>query len=99
MRLILTGAAEADLRAIFRYSKVTFGKAQAAAYVATINSKIEVILASPQIGRRFDKIDDDMRLVACLSHHIYFRIVGDELRIIRVLHQRMDAPRHLNDET
>jgi toxin ParE1/3/4 len=95
LRLILTTAAEADLRDIFRYSKLTLGTTVAVNYVATINAKIALIVTNPQIGRRFDAIDDDMRRTACLRHHIYFRSIGDELRIVRVLHQRMEASRHL----
>lgn len=95
MKLVLTAAADADLRGIFRYSRREFGTAQAQRYVAAINARMRVILKSPQIGRRFDEIDDDYRLVSCQSHHIYFRRVADELRVVRILHQRMDERAHL----
>ena len=99
MKLILSARAESDLGDIFRYSKLTFGKAVAAKYVTALNAKMAVVLANPQIGRRFDAIDDDMRRIACLRHHIYFRALDDALRIVRILHQHMDVSRHLDRPT
>lgn len=99
MKLVLTAAAEADLRDIFRYSRTTFGKTVAARYLGALNAKIARLVANPQIGRRFDTIDDDMRRIACLRHHIYFRTIGDELRIVRILHQHMHAAERLGRST
>ena len=42
-----------------------------------------------------EDIRSGYRKTACGSHMIYFRQDGDDIEVIRILHQSMDVGRHL----
>jgi plasmid stabilization system protein ParE len=41
------------------------------------------------------KFPERFRKVTFQQHHIYFVIEGDDVVVVRVLHQARDAPRHI----
>jgi toxin ParE1/3/4 len=93
--LVLSSEAEADLKGIFRYTRDRFGKDQAHRYVAAINARMALAARSPRSARRIVGIPEEMWRLAAQSHHIYFVRIDGGIRVIRILHERMDPPRHL----
>jgi toxin ParE1/3/4 len=95
-RYLLSPAAQADLEQIWDYTCQRWDADQAEAYLRELQHAIERAAANPRIGRACDEIRPGYRKLAAGSHTLCCRItaegVGD---VVRVLHQRMDADRHL----
>ena len=91
----LTPAAERDLEEIWRYTRRTWGIEQAERYIDTLNNAFAELAQFPQRAPACDHIRRGYRRAAIESHVIYFRVSEHGVDIIRVLHERMDAPRHL----
>lgn len=47
--------------------------------------------ATPNIGSDRSHISSGLRKSASGVHHIYYRVVGNTVIIVRVMHQRMDV--------
>jgi toxin ParE1/3/4 len=54
-------------------------------------------VSNPTIGRACNDVRPGYRKHAVGSHTLYYRIGSDDvIDVVRVLHQRMDADRHLD---
>ena len=95
MRLELSRRAEGDLDAIRDYSVDHFHPARAIAYPDAIEGAFRLILSYPEIGGTLPALEPATRSLACQRHRIYYEIEGETLRVIRILHQAMDAGRPL----
>ncbi len=88
-------AAQADLDAIFDYTAETWGLERAEDYVRLIQAACEALARSPGQAQDCGDIRAGYRRGPAGRHHIYFRIEDYGIAVVRILHQRMDAPRHL----
>ncbi len=90
-----TQQAKDDLKGIWHYSRNKWGESKATDYLLEIDDAIDQLRNHPELGRyqRFDGID--YRSLQVAKHVIYYRLQGDIIRIIRVLHERMDTGRHM----
>lgn len=95
MKLDITPAAATDIREIFSYSLTNWGEAKARKYVADLRRRMHALARGSTSGTRADDISAGLRRLIAGSHVIWFRIQGDRLRIIRILHQSRDAGRWL----
>jgi toxin ParE1/3/4 len=95
MTLVLTDAALADLRDIRCYTLETWGEEQEARYLNLIWEKFKAILASPARFRFRHDLFLNCQIAAVGKHIVFFRIQGDILQVVRVLHGAMDYSRHL----
>lgn len=89
-QLVVTAAAEADLRAIGRFTADTWGLDQKARYLAQIRDRFRQIRATPGLGRPRDDIRPGIRSLAAGRHVIFYRNAEDLVEIVRILHDRMD---------
>ena len=91
----LSPLAEADVDEIWDYSEERWGRPQANRYVRDLDATCTGIAE----GRVSTLSAEDIRLgyrkAACGSHMIYFRQDGDDIEVVRILHQSMDVDRHL----
>ena len=71
--------------------------AQRDAYRGAINQAFATLSANPQIGRAQDEIAPGLRSFPVRQHVIYYRVGTGTLTIVRILHGRMDAARHLEE--
>lgn len=95
-RYLLSPAARADLEDIWDYTRDQWDAEQAEAYLRVLQRAIERAAQDPRIGRTCDEIRAGYRKLAAGSHTLYYRLTRDGVvDIVRVLHQRMDAARHL----
>jgi len=62
--------AEADLRAIIRYTRAEWGDAQTRNYVAKLTRCIENIAGSERTGMDLSDIHPGLRVVHCQHHYI-----------------------------
>lgn len=89
----LSHRAKEDFRDILAYTLTTWGEAQLATYRAKIDEALQVILRNPSAGR--PSVRPDLKVLAVEHHRIFYRTVDDTTYVVRILHQRRDASRHL----
>ena len=92
-RLELRPEALEDLFSIWNWSEQHWGESQADSYVDDIRTVWDG-LAIGTVRSRPSRISD-YRLKTVGSHVIYLRESDDALIVVRILHDRMDAERHL----
>jgi toxin ParE1/3/4 len=91
----LSPAAENDLENIWRYTKKEWGDTQADHYLDLLTNAFATLSAAPKTAPACDYIRAGYRHQQVERHTVYFRIMDYGIAIIRILHVRMDAPRHL----
>ena len=91
----LTPAAARDLAGIWRYTLGEWGIEQAHRYTDEIAAAFAQLTTNPQLGTTCDYIRKGYRRSQVGRHMIYFRITEYGIAVIRVLHERMDAPKRL----
>ena len=91
----LAPAAERDLESIWKYTRDQWGAEQAHRYTDVLTAAFEALAQSPKTASACDHIRAGYRRRSVERHVIYFRVTSYGIAIIRILHERMDAPRHL----
>ena len=90
----LSPRAAADLEDIWLYSFQNWSAEQADRYILSVIEALASLAAGRKAGRPVD-IRQGYLKYAVGSHLIFYRLSGEFLDVIRVLHQRMDVERHL----
>jgi toxin ParE1/3/4 len=93
----LTVLALKDLRSIGRYTQTTWGREQRNRYLTKLDESFHLLAANPQRGRVCDDIRAGYRKYHVGRHLIFYRIVQDDIEIIRILHDSMDVESNLDD--
>ena len=91
----LTPAAERDLETIWTHTLLRWGAEQANRYTDILTAAFAELAQSPRTAPACDQIRPGYRRRSVERHMIYFRITTYGIAIIRILHDRMDAPRYL----
>ena len=91
----LTPAAEHDLEMIWNYSVQQWSAEQANRYTDILTAAFAELAESPEIAATCDHIRPGYRRRSVERHMIYFRITSYGIAVVRILHDRMDAPRYL----
>ncbi|MDI7776030.1 type II toxin-antitoxin system RelE/ParE family toxin [Asticcacaulis sp. EMRT-3] len=94
-RLVLSNRAVADLGQIWDYSAEQWSVMQADSYIGVIKQACQDVLEGRRIGQTADHIKAGHNKCHVASHTLYFRINGDDLIIVRILHQSMEPGTHL----
>ncbi|KPF62328.1 hypothetical protein IP88_15100 [alpha proteobacterium AAP81b] len=94
-RLDFARAALADLDAIYRHSLTEFGEAQADHYAGMIDAAFQLLAEFPEAGVLVPDRVDGLRRRNVGAHAILYQALTNRVRIVRLLHQRMDPNRHL----
>jgi len=91
----LSPQAEDDLEAIWFYTFENWSLEQADVYLQYFVAAFEELAIGKRQGQR--SVFPHFQKYLCGAHVIYYIEHADCLDIIRVLHQRQDAPQHLSD--
>ena len=91
----LAPATTRDLEGIWLYTLKEWGIEQAHHYTDELTAAIGQLANNPQLGASCDYIRQGYRRSRVGRHAIFFRITDYGIAVIRVLHDRMDAPRRL----
>ena len=91
----LSPAAELDLENIWLCTRKQWGVEQAHRYIDTLTAAFDELADAPKSAPSCDHIRQGYRRRSVERHLVYFRIEPYGVAIIRVLHERMDATRHL----
>lgn len=87
----LSQEADKDLEDIFDYTVEKFGLDQAIAYVNSFDAIFDSLSSNPQLGRERNEIRPELRSIVKESHIIFYRIMKNSIRIIRILHASRDV--------
>lgn len=91
----LSPRAKEDLESIWLYSLSEWGLNQADAYIDGLIAAFDLLANSPNAGISCEKIRSGYRKHSVIRHFIYYRETGYGIEIIRILHDRMLAIKHL----
>jgi toxin ParE1/3/4 len=87
--------AREDLKEIWRYSFNEWGEAQADKFLAEIVAGIARLKEHPEMGRSRDDLRAGYRSLRINQHVVFYLVTPSVIRIVRVLHLRMDPDSHL----
>lgn len=91
----LSKQAERDLIAIWDYTIEQWGEAQADSYLQAMQAAIRLLVDNPDLGLSRESLRSGYRSYCHGKHVIFYRPYSYGVRVIRVLHQRMECERHL----
>ncbi len=91
----LSSKAAADLVGIYEYTILHFGLEQARVYLFGLHERFQMLVEQPTQGRKADELAPGLRRVEYQSHVVFYIPKDHGIRIVRVLHQRMDVTRHV----
>jgi toxin ParE1/3/4 len=95
MPYVLSPRAEADLGEIWDYTQGRWGLDQAERYLRQIQAAFELLARNSRLGRSAGAIRRGYRKHASGAHVIFYREIAGGIDVVRILHRRMDVPRHL----
>ena len=86
----LSQEADNDLSQIYDYTIEKFGTSQAIEYLTSFEQVFQSLCSNPKLGRKRDEIRKRVRSFSNESHVVFYTILEDRIRIIRVLHASRD---------
>ncbi|QFS89854.1 Toxin ParE1 [Mycobacterium sp. THAF192] len=95
-RYLLSPAAQADLEQIWAFSVDRWGRDQAEKYLREIQRGIDRVADNPMIGRVCDEVRSGYRRHPDGSHVLFYRVEGNMIDVVRILHKRMEMDLHLD---
>jgi toxin ParE1/3/4 len=90
----LTEEAHADLVDIADRTFERWGEQQEEKYIGELYSRFSDVTANVNLGRTCDELRSGLRRIGQGSHVVYFRTIGGEVEIVRILHERMLPEKH-----
>ncbi len=95
MKLRLTREAEIDLKNIRYYTVKEFGTTQAKTYMVKLRQGFKTLSEHPEIGYSIAHLKPDYRCFQIEYHRIFYKLNGDVIGIVAVLHESQLPKRHL----
>lgn len=93
IRLVYTRLALRDLASIHAWSVTQFGDDQADLYLHQIDATLERASRAPGLLRDASSVRPGLMKILTGSHVAYIVLAPDSLRVVRILHGRMDPER------
>ena len=91
-----TRRADEDLKKMYRYTRRTWGRAQAELYIRGLEQRFTALADNPLTGiAREDLRPEGLRSVVHGSHVVFYQPQPSGVLIVRVLHGRQDVREHL----
>jgi toxin ParE1/3/4 len=92
----LTNKAVEDLSNIWIYTCEKWSEQQADRYYSLLLNTCKELSAKPDFGKKYDEIFPSLRGYKAYSHIVFYTIVSEkEIKIVRILHSRMDLQKRL----
>lgn len=91
--LRLTEPAQLDFEDILLFTLKHWGEDQVAEYRRRIDKALSALADNPNLGRK----KHDLMVYQVERHQIFYYTDEDAVCVIRILHERMDAARYLDD--
>lgn len=97
LEILRSPSAEEDLIQIWIYTDEHWGEAQADDYLSAIEASLLRVAEHPEIGADCSDIREGYRRISVGRHRVFYRVRGDAIEVMRVLHTSVDVPSHLGD--
>jgi toxin ParE1/3/4 len=94
-RLVFAVDAENDLEVLLAYSLATWSVGQRDAYAERLLDAARDLQTHPRLGRARDDLRPGLRVRLTGQHAICYVADDDTVRIVRILHSKMDPTRHI----
>jgi len=91
----LSPEADTDIEEIFDYTEREFGLEQAVAYVSGFDDVFVQLIHNPELGKERKEIRKGLRSLLKGKHIVFYRILEDRIRIVRILHGNRDLQKFL----
>ena len=91
MRLILSRRAKEDLLEIWEFI-ADHDEIAADRYIDHLSDRALELLHFPELGRARNEILSGLRSLLARNHLLFYKIEGEEVQILRILHGSMDLP-------
>jgi toxin ParE1/3/4 len=91
---VLSVAAQADLSDILLYTEQQWGPAQRKRYGSTLQRAITTLASYPEVGTSWPRLFPDCRMRQVGHHILFYRVSGEIVEVVRILHERSDPTRH-----
>ena len=93
--MIVAEAAKADLKDVWRFSAQRWGPGQADDYVTAIDRLMREVAAGKLHSRELPFVSPGLFKARAMKHFFYYREIAGGIRVVRVLHERVDETLHL----
>ncbi|HZW77937.1 MAG TPA: type II toxin-antitoxin system RelE/ParE family toxin [Flavobacteriaceae bacterium] len=94
----LTNRATSDLLDIWDYTVETWSKKQAEKYYNQLIGTCKQIAENPEIGKEYFEVKKELLGLKTGRHIIFYEKLSlNEIRVIRILHERMDLENRIGD--
>lgn len=97
LHLRFTPFAQANFRHLLAESEQTWGIRRAETYEDEIFATLDVIRQHPDVGFPRPDIASGCRSHPVKAHVIFYRVAGNSLEILRILHKRQRAEAQFDD--
>ena len=94
-QVVLSPKAKSDLSDIWDYTFSKWGMDQAEKYVRGLWAAMQALALGASVSADIGDVRKGYRKARFGSHVIFFKLTGNGIDVIRILHQRMDFERHL----
>jgi toxin ParE1/3/4 len=91
----LSEADQEGLHEIQRYTRETWGAAQAKTYLLELMTSFTKLAKQPKIGRLRGDLGLELRSYVASHHLVFYRQAQRGIDIVRVLHSNMDVPQQI----
>lgn len=91
----IAAPASADMERVKRQSVRGWGREHALRYIDALERRFEFLAARPRLGAPRDDLYLGLRSFPQRAHVIYYLVLDDGIRVVRVLHKRMNTENHL----
>ncbi len=97
-KIKFTNKAKTDLEEIWEYSCETWSEKQADKFYLEITDKCHELKFDFERGRDYSKLIVNLKCIKINKHIIFYRLIDYTIiEIERILHEKMDLKRHLNE--
>lgn len=97
LKIVILEEAINDLEEIWLYTFETWSLEQADRYHDLIYKEIKFIATRPDYGKNQNHIRAGYRSSQVKAHIIFYKYSDSEVEIVRILHEKMDIPKRLNE--
>ena len=97
-RYVLSAEADQDIEDIFDYTQKEFGQDQAIKYISEFEELFAQLNDNPKMGKARDEIKPGLRSFPKASHVVFYRMLTNNIRIVRILHGSRDIPHSFQEQ-
>ncbi|MFM2393198.1 MAG: hypothetical protein RLZZ546_1180 [Bacteroidota bacterium] len=97
-KIVFTNKAKEDLKQIWEYTYETWSEKQADKYYEEIIQSCLNLIVDQEQGKNYSIIFENLKGIKCNKHIIFYRVLKSRnIEIERILHEKMDVKKHLNE--